>query len=111
MSRLEAGDEYIYILTFREASDLKLTIYARSRTWSVTLTTTELRSMASKVGIDIDDFTDETYRAFTNKPNKNEYFVYNLNNDDDGLVLVWKRHLLKENIKVSKYLSIITDVI
>ena len=104
LSRLETEDECIYILTCREGAELKLTVYSRNKTWFVTLAAAKLRSMASKVGIEGNEFTEETHRAITGKPKCNENFVYNVSNENGGLLFVWKRHLIKDNIKVSKCL-------
>ena len=95
------------MLTCRERAGLRLTVYAGTKTWTGALTAAEMRSMASEVGMETNEFIQETERAIKGKPKIKEHFVYDVSHDDGRLQLIWKRHLLSDNIKVSVYSAVL----
>ena len=102
LSRLVDGesDACVYVLTGREEAGLRLVACENSRTWTALLTPANLSGMARQVGIDTQEFTDETERALSGQPRPRETFVYSVAHNPEGLQLYWKRHLLPDNIKV-----------
>lgn len=101
----------MHVLVCRDEAGMKLTVCAGTRGWAGVLTAAELRSMASAVGMDTEEFAKETERALTGRPQGTEKFVYSARYEAERLQLVWKRHLLADNVKVRSTISILANVI
>ena len=102
LSRLVDGDtgERVYVLTGGEEAGLRLAACVDSRTWTTLLTTANLSGMARQVGIDSEEFKQESERALSGQPRATETFFYSVTHTSGGLQLSWKRHLLPDNVKV-----------
>ena len=88
------------MLSGRESGGLRLTVCAGTQAWATLLTATKISSMAAVVGMDAEDFLQETERAFARQPLSTENFVYNVHREAEGLRVAWKRHLLADDVKV-----------
>ena len=73
---------------------------AGTEAWVTLLTTESLCSMAASVGVETEEFTQETERALMGQPLSTENFVFNVSREAEGLRMIWKRHLLADNVKV-----------
>ena len=100
LSRLATENGSVHVLACREEQGLKLTVCAGTRAWAGVLIAAELSSMASVVGMEPEEFTQETERALTGRSLGTENFAYSIRYEAERLHLAWKRHLPADNIKV-----------
>lgn len=90
----------MYVLAGREEVGLQLTVFTSTEAWTTQLTRENLASMATKIGIETEEFIRETERALTGQPLGSECFSYSVCREAEGLRVIWKRHLPKDNVKV-----------
>ena len=100
LSRLETEEMTVYLLTCREGAALQLTVCAGSEVFGGRVGKKELSSMAQAVGMAVEEFTKETERALTRQQLGAVNYVYSLKRSFGCVELVWKRHLVSDNVKV-----------
>ena len=102
LSVLEVEDscEYLYLWTEYDGESLSLKLSDGSSAWQGSLTKNQLRGMAEQSKMDFDAYIADTLKALTRKNMGNQSFVYSYIVSDSGsLELVWKKHLLQNNVK------------
>lgn len=75
-------------------------MFTGTEAWTTQLTRENLASMATKIGIETEEFIRETERALSGQPLSSECFAYNVCREAERLRVIWKRHLLTDNVKV-----------
>ena len=102
LAQLEVEDDScsLYVLTRREGDGLGITVSDGKQAWSRRLGGRQLAEMARKVKMEEEEFYSETLKALTRENMGSLHFVYSMRVCSSGsLELVWKKHLLSENIK------------
>ena len=100
LSRLEAEEMTVYLLTCREGAGLRLTLFAGGEVFGGRVGKRELSSMAQAVSMSVEEFTKETERALTRQQLCTANYAYSLKRSSGCVELVWKRHLISDNVKV-----------
>ena len=102
LAQLEVEDDScpLYVLTRREGDGLAITVSDGKQAWSRRLGGRQLAEMAQRVKMEEKEFHSETLKALTRENMGSLHFVYSVRVCPSGsLELVWKKHLLSENIK------------